>query len=402
MLRKNKDLASLKSKSSNSKPFIRAGTTGVRHLFPIHLYNESLFCRTISHVRSHQPTNELATNTKMVRDISSSIQTLEYFDISQSQFEELPNEISLLNHLKSLNCSHNKLKTIGDSFEKLNHLKQLDLSFNHFKRLPDVVYKFKYLTRLNVEHNLLKQIDSDLVKNKYLKVLILDHNEIQTMDAVDLSQMKKLECLHIAHNQLIHFPQNLYRLNHLKNVNLSHNRLTYFPIELLLINTLDVLNLSHNLFTQLPTLTGLYKRTTLIFSIDLSFNQLTKIYDYLLFISLKIDLSNNRIETISNNLMKAIKFNTIKTRELKLHHNPLIYPTIPTEVLNEENLKSRNMLDIIRSYYDEQLMNEPVRQGFKVFITGCKNSGKSSLAYCLEEYRPLINDEKGERFLNSE
>ncbi|CAF3587059.1 unnamed protein product [Rotaria sordida] len=404
MITNNDDVLKLPS-LSDSNSFIGAGTSGVRHVFPIHLtdidYSDDLFCRSISHLRFHTPTTKICTNIEMIRNICSSVQTLEHLDISENELDDLPTEISLLIHLRTLNCSHNKLTNISNSFEQLNQkLKRLDLSFNHLKRLPIVIYTLKYLIRLNCEHNLIKTIDIDLLNLKYLKIFILDHNQIQTLNTIDFSQMKKLECVHIAHNQLIKFPRNLHKLNYLKNINLSHNRLTSFPIELLLINSLDVLNLSHNFLTQLSQLSSIYKRTSLMFSIDLSFNQLTKIYDYLLLISLKVDLSNNNIQSISNNLIQILNYDMITNRELKINNNPLKEPISLLKILNEENRYSRNILEIIRSCFDKQQINEIVRQGFKIYITGCKKSGKSSLAYCLEEYRPLIDDEKEEKIVN--
>ncbi|CAF4388905.1 unnamed protein product, partial [Rotaria sp. Silwood2] len=284
MITNNDDVLTLPS-LPDSTLFIRVGTSGVRHLFPIHLtdidYSDDLFCRSISYLRFHTPTSKQCTNIEMIRNICLSVQTLEHLDISENELEDLPTEICLLIHLRTLNCSHNKLTTISNSFEKLNQLKRLDLSFNNIKRLPIVIYTFKHLIRLNCEHNSIKIIDIDILNLKYLKIFIFDHNHIQTLDTIDFSQMKKLECVHIAHNQLIKFPRNLHKLTYLKNINLSHNCLTSFPIELLLINTLDELNLSYNFLTQLSPLLGIYKRTSLMFSIDLSFNQLIKIYDYL-------------------------------------------------------------------------------------------------------------------------
>jgi Leucine-rich repeat (LRR) protein len=381
--------------------FIRAGTSGVRHLFPIHLTDSNchgdLFSRPISRLRSRTPTTELCTNIEMIRNICSSIPTLEHFDISENELDNLPLDICLLINLETLNCSHNQLTAIPDLFDQLNQLKELDLSFNIFKRLPPVIYTFEHLIRLNCEHNFIKIIDSDFLKLQNLKTLILDHNQLQSLDTIDFSQMKKLEYVHIAHNQLIKFPLNLQKLTHLKNVNLSHNQLTSFPIELLLINCLDVLNLNHNFLTKLPPLPDTYKRTSLIFSIDLSFNQLTKFHDYLLLISLKLDLSNNKIQSIPNELIRKLSHDMIKNRELKISNNPLIQPTLPTDSLND----ARNILQIIRNCFDEQQIDETVRQGFKICITGCKKSGKSLLAYCLEEIMPLIPDEKEERIVNS-
>jgi Leucine-rich repeat (LRR) protein len=381
--------------------FIRAGTSGVRHLFPIHLNNtdcnDSLFSRSISRLRSRTPTTALCTNIEMIRNICSSIRTLEHFDISGNDLNNLPSDICLLIHLETLNCSHNQLTNLSDLLEDLKQLKELDLSFNQFKRIPNVIYSFKYLIRFNCEHNFLKILDTNIVNLKHLKILILDHNQFQSFHTLDFSQMKRLEYLHIAHNQLIKFPFNLHKLTHLKNLNLSHNNLTYFPIELLLINTLDVLNLSHNSIEKLSPLTDAYKRTTLIFSIDLSFNQLTKFYDYLLLISLKLDLSNNQIQSIPHDLLRKLPKEMITNRELKIMNNPLIQPSIPSELLDNQI----NILHLIRNCFDEQYNDETVRQGFKISITGCKKSGKSSLAYCLEEHMPLIPEENSERIVNS-
>jgi Leucine-rich repeat (LRR) protein len=380
--------------------FIRAGTSGVRHLFPIHLPDTSgLFSRSISRLRSRTPTTKSYTNIEMIRYICSSIQTLQHFDISENLLDDLPLDISLLIHLEILNCSHNQLTNLSDSFDKLNQLKELDLSFNHFKHLPNVISTFKHLLRLNCEHNFIKTIDLDLLNLKHLKTLIFDHNQLQALDTIDFSQMKRLEYIHIAHNQLIKFPCNLHKLTHLKDVNLSYNCLTSFPIELLLVNTLDVLNLSHNLLTKLPLLSDAYKRKSLIFSIDLSFNQLTKFYDYLLFISVKLDLSDNKIQSIPNDVIRKLNYDIIKNRELKITNNPLIQPTIPSDIFNEESINAVNILPIIRNYFGEQQIDETVRQGFKICITGYQKSGKSSLAYCLEEFTLCLPSETEERIV---
>lgn len=386
--------------------FIRAGTSGIRHAFPVHLTDnltddDDLFIRSITHLRSHTPNTDLCTTIEMIRNICLSIRTLEHLDISKNELEQLPLDISVLIDLQTLNCSHNRLTTMSDLFEELRQLKDVNLSFNHFKRVPNVIWTFEQLIRLNCEHNSMKNLDGNLTNLKQLKYLVLDHNQFQSFPHVDFSQLPHLEYLHIAHNQLIKFPSNLSKLLHLKNVNLSHNQLTSFPIELLLINTLDVLNLSHNNFRKLSPLTDLYRRTTLIFSIDLSFNQLTKFYDYLVLIALKIDLSHNQIEVISFDSIRKLDYHLIHQRELKMHHNPLVQPTIPPDILNNPLPSTMNILPLLSNSFEEQHYNQTIRQGFKICITGPKRSGKSSLAYCLEEEdMPLIPEEDQERMVN--
>lgn len=401
----HKKKMSTNQSSLDSTLFVQAGTSGIRHLYPIHLSNSNdhneLFVRSISRLRSRTSTNEQSSNMNMIRNVCLTLEHLQHFDISQNDLTEIPDEIYSLDHLESINCSHNQLTDLSEQFDELKFLKDFDLSFNQFRSIPKVIYLLKHLIRLNFEHNFLKQIDTNLSNLKYLKTLVLDHNRIQSLDSIDFSRLKRLEYLHITHNQLTRFPFNLYKLTHLKNLNLSHNHLTSFPVELFLINTLDVVNLSHNFITKLSPLTDSYKRTTMIFSIDLSFNQLTKFYDYLLLICLKLDLSNNKIQILPFDLLRKLDYSMTIDRDLNIVNNPLIQPIIPHEILTNQMLRPVNMLQLIRTCLSEQQSDIELRQGLKISIIGCKKSGKSSLAYCLEEYMPLIPEQKEDRLVNS-
>ncbi|CAF0907580.1 unnamed protein product [Adineta steineri] len=380
--------------------FIRAGTSGVRHLYPIHLIdndtNLGAFTRSISRLSSRTPSTDICTNVDMIRNVCSSITTLQHFDVSKNDLKDLPSDLSSLIDLESLNCSHNQLTDITDSLEQLKHLKEVDLSFNLLTSIPNVIFTLKSLIRLNCEHNCITKIDNDLLNLKRLKFLVLDNNQLDLLQTIDFGQLKKLEYIHIAHNQLYRFPRGLHRLHHLRNVNLSYNRLTTFPIDLLLVSTLDVLNLSHNLIIKIPPMPIAYKRATMIFSIDLSFNQLTKFYDYLLLIARKIDVSNNNIHILSNDLIKKLKHDIITTRELKIHNNPIGQPIVPSEMLDEEYSKTINVLRTIKLCLEEQASDPHTRQGFKLSIIGPKNSGKTALANCLEENAPLTINENEE------
>ena len=328
----------------------------------------------------------------MIRNICVSIKTLRHFDISENDLTELPLDICLLTDLETLNCSHNHLQEVPELFEQLKEMNELDLSFNLLKRLPQVVYKFRALSRLNCEHNAIEHIDTALLNLQRLKFFVFDHNQLDSVDTIDFGQMKKLEYIHMAHNQLVKFPRGLHLLHHLKNVDLSHNRLKTVPVDLLLVHTLDVLNLSHNSITKLPPMPVASKRASILFSIDFSFNQLTKFYDYLLLIALKIDVSNNRIRMLASDLPQKLTNDIMTTRELKIWNNPLMQPAVPAEMLDENSAYMINVLRMIRTCFDEQQVDTHVRQGFKLCVIGCKNSGKTSLVNCLEEMMPLATD----------
>jgi len=388
--------------------YIQAGTSGIRHLLPVHLTEHdchgSVFPRTISRLRSRTPTTETCTNIEMIRNVCLSIPTLQQFDLSDNEMTELPLDICLLNDLEIFNCSHNQLTDIPVLFEQLKYMKEIDLSHNLCKHLPNVIYSFKSLVRLNCEHNLISTIDKNLHNLKRLKFFIFDHNQLETLEQIDFSQLKKLEYIHIAHNQLTRLPRGLHQLRYLKNVNLSYNRLKSVPIDLFLINTLDVLNLSHNFIGKLPLMPVGYKRATMIFSIDLSYNHLTKFYEYLLLIAMKVDLSYNKIRMITIDLFQKLSYDIILSRELKINNNPLIQPVVPSDLINDDTTDTIHALRIIRNCLNEQQIDVHVRQGFKIYILGPRNSGKTTLANCLEEYMPFVledcDDEIQERFVH--
>lgn len=377
--------------------FVHAGTTGIRHLLPIHLH-EPNFSRSIVRIRARTPksSRSTCTNADTIRQICSTIQTLKQFDVSDNTLEDLPIELSRLIELEKLNCANNRLTTLSNDFEQLRNLKDLNLSFNSFKRLPAVIATFSKLAKLNVEENALKMIDVPFTNLRLLKTLVLDKNQLQSIDMIDFQHLTSLESLHIAQNQLTKFPRNLQRLKHLKIVDLSSNQLTSFPIELFLIDSLDVLNLSHNRIRKLSPFNDVYKRKTLLFSIDLSHNQLIKFYDFLLFICRKLDLSHNQIQSIPSNVLDKFTEEMLNERELKLYQNPLINTKAPADLRNEIH----NVLPFIHQFFHELHNTEIVRQGFRICVIGVKNSGKSALTYSLQENLPFIPDDDDDE-LNS-
>jgi polynucleotide 5'-kinase involved in rRNA processing len=96
---------------------------------------------------------------------------------------------------------------------------------------------------------------------------------------------------------------------------------------------------------------------------------------------------------ISNDIIKKLNNDMIMSRELKIHNNPLMQPMIPLDLLNGDSPSAVNTLRMIRHCFDEQQIDANVRQGFKIYILGPKNTGKTSLANCLEEYAPITTDE---------
>lgn len=87
-----------------------------------------------------------------------------------------------------------------------------------------------------------------------------------------LGGLKKLEALHLQHNQLSSLAQSLGNLVSLKTLDVSHNSLTSFPPSLYTCPHLDYLNFSHNSLHSLPD-DGIEKFTAV--ELNLSANSLS-------------------------------------------------------------------------------------------------------------------------------
>lgn len=392
----------MKKKSlPDSKIFVHAGTNGVRHAFPVRLVDaKENFVRSISRLRSQTTSNENLSNLQIIRYICSTIPTVEHFDLSANELDDLPVDLTKLVDLKVLNCSKNRISQISSSFEKLKQIKEFDFSQNCFKRFPSVFYNFENLERLNGEQNQIKMLDEQISNLKFLKVLILDKNLLENIDFVDFGTLPHLESIHLSYNQLNKFPRNLDKLKRIKIVDLSFNKIQSFPVDLLLVSSLDVLNLSHNQLQALPSMSDAYKRTNPMFSIDFSHNKINRFYAYLLFVTKKLDLSNNCIDSIGAAAFEKFTSQMLRERELRLNNNPIFQSN---KTLIESN--SVNFLPFLNQLFRENDSAPTARQGFQISILGNKNSGKTALAYCLEEnLRWPINCEnqtKQERIVNS-
>ena len=85
------------------------------------------------------------------------LECLEYLDISENEFEKLPESISCLNSLQYLDVSDNKLDLIPESVKDLENLSFIKLGNNKLSTLPEALLDlhtyFKYLKYVDFSNN---------------------------------------------------------------------------------------------------------------------------------------------------------------------------------------------------------------------------------------------------------
>ena len=204
-----------------------------------------------------------------------------------------------------LNLSCMKLSSLPDVISKITHLKTLDLSDNeliscslsHMKNLVSLDLGFNKLTSFSLSHM------------PKLVVLRLRYNQLTFFS---LNHVKNLASLYLQHNKLTSF--SFDDLEHLVLLNLEHNHLTSFSLDY--AKKLTSLDLEDNQLTSF----SLSHMKNLAF-LYLSNNRLSSFLSCDLPSVTHIYLRNNNLSHLGPNCISAI--NTHKHITLDLRGNPL-------------------------------------------------------------------------------
>ena len=253
-------------------------------------------------------------------------------DLSQLHLTEIPEEVSDLKHLKTLNLSRNgildiqplkKLTNLQElnlhrnqiedlrPLELLTSLEFLDLNYNQIadltplQRLDGLLFlnlnynrivtiqpleKLKKLQTLQLNDNRIRDIQP-IAQFQELQVLNLDENEIE--DIQPLYQLDKLQSLSLNDNQIEDI-QPLANLSNLKSLDISYTDIIEIqPLEKLKV--LQSLKLNGSLIDDLQTLGTLRN----LCSLDLRNSQIKDIQVLKHLTNLQtLDLSKNQVEDI--------------------------------------------------------------------------------------------------------
>jgi hypothetical protein len=79
------------------------------------------------------------------------LENTEYLDLSWTEIETIPNEISRLKKLKSINLQNSAFKKLPDSIIELEYLESIDLKFSDVEHLPENISSMKRLEYLNLD-----------------------------------------------------------------------------------------------------------------------------------------------------------------------------------------------------------------------------------------------------------
>ncbi|MFX1237697.1 MAG: leucine-rich repeat domain-containing protein, partial [Promethearchaeota archaeon] len=136
----------------------------------------------------------------------------------------LPESISNLTSLQTLNLSRNKLTVVPESITNLTSLKILYLSSNPLTSLPNSIGNLISLEKLYLDNNLLTSLPESFSNLISLQTLILSRNKL-TEITEKIGVLKALKLLDLSHNNIQRI-ENLEHLHNLEYFNIQYNNLS--------------------------------------------------------------------------------------------------------------------------------------------------------------------------------
>lgn len=120
--------------------------------------------------------NRLDINFARLGDIN-----LEYLNIWKSKIKFLPDNVSKLNTIESLQLQNNHISKISPRLYELPRLQRLNLSENKIRELPPGIANLKRLRFLNLRNNYLRTLPPELSDMDRLIEISFQYNPIKTI-----------------------------------------------------------------------------------------------------------------------------------------------------------------------------------------------------------------------------
>ncbi|XP_021711673.1 plant intracellular Ras-group-related LRR protein 7 [Aedes aegypti] len=157
---------------------------------------------------------------------------LKFVCLAGNMIVNVPEQISLLKHLESLNLSQNLIEVLPKSIGKLRNMLSLKLSENKLTRLPKEIGALEKLEILELSKNRFSELPVELVNCRNLKELIMDDNYLLCRIPTKLFLMPQMTFISAERCNLVLLPfvVNTSTLEHVRVFN--NYTLTHYPIAL--------------------------------------------------------------------------------------------------------------------------------------------------------------------------
>lgn len=327
---------------------------------------------------------------ELPRDIGSL--KLSYLSLNNNLLQELPNSLTNLINLDTLNVAGNYITKLPEKIGKLHKLTFLNLELNNLKKLPKSIGKLKKLEYLNISRNKITYLPNSFGKLSRLNVLDAQFCLLTKLPA-SFGNLVHLEKLLLTNNNLKSLSKNFGKLTSLKKLYMNNrsNHDFVFNRNFKKDTTINLKILDNNITLLPKSFTNLKE----LKFIDLSLNkkieekQLFRILEKAKFKNYEINLEKCNIK-----ILPSSGWSNIRATKLNLRDN--LITKIPSDIINAKYLTTLNLnrnkgINTYRSN-KTQLALLYVEKGF-IEENRIKKTAELVIAYAKTANRKISNKE---------
>ena len=185
--------------------------------------------------------------------------SLKSLQMTRCGIEHVPEAISNLTELRTLNLQRNQLmESLPSSLQQIEQLSSIDLSYNRLFNSLDIFNGSTSIRELRASHCAIDHLPLYL---SHLSILDLSHNRLNSLDGIET-----IAAYYPAYPRMTRpfsFPQDYHKESILSDLDFSNNQLSKLPEEIYQLPFLKKINLRNNHFDtrEIEWILGRFRRT---------------------------------------------------------------------------------------------------------------------------------------------
>lgn len=185
---------------------------------PIQREKDSLVLIKLKEVNPNSKLKEWDTTVPLEKwfgvgfDPGGNHSTVTSLTLSHFKIDSLPQEITKLINLESLELKENDIRSLPEGMGAFSKIWDLDVSQNNISSIPNSFYNMEKLAYLNLSGNRITSLSPEIKKLSKLSRLYLSGNKVRSIPE-ELGELKSLIHLYIENNDLYSLPDAITKLD---------------------------------------------------------------------------------------------------------------------------------------------------------------------------------------------
>jgi hypothetical protein len=289
-------------------------------------------------------------------------------DLSGLKLTKLPESLTSLVEIESLNLSFNNLSEIPEWLNTLTKLKKIDLHHNKLSNLPIWLSNLHESESLNLSNNLFTSLPPWLGNLEKLQWLTLSNNQIESLPET-IQYLSTLVGIDLSYNNLKFLPEWIGNLSNLKHIYFSNNKIEILPESIGNLENVEIIDLASNNLATLPNSIG---NLALLEKLNLTENKLVVLPETIgnLTKLQAFDVSRNKLIDLPASLVQLENFDRL------LDYNKIIYGNHLNSELTEAYEQG---LHALKAYLRAKQQSQIILNEAKLILIGEGEVGKTCL-----------------------